>query len=100
MILGHAAYASLAEVRIALLYALEAAEPLKPRFLPLRDQGRIRPLLLQAVFVELSRDLSLFVEELEDVPRHLVVQLVDGPDCLYFTLAFCGLILYISQFLL
>jgi len=51
MILGHAKYAALPEIRIALLYALKAAQPLEPRFLPLGYQCGISPLLLQAVLV-------------------------------------------------
>ena len=51
MILGHATYAALPEIRIALLYALQAAQSLEPRFLPLGYQCGISPLLLEAVLV-------------------------------------------------
>ena len=63
-----------------LLDAHHAAKPFIPLFLPLRDQRPVRPLLPEAVLIELLRDLLLLVIQLIDVPASLVMQAVDRPQ--------------------
>ena len=55
--------------------------------LPLGDQGGVGDAILDAVVVQLAGDGLALVEEVEDVPRSLVVDLEDRPECLRSALA-------------
>ena len=78
--LRHAADAVRREVRVPGLDASEAAEVLVALLLPLGDQVLVGDLVPQAVVVQLTADGLSLVDEVEDVPRPLVVDLEDGPQ--------------------
>jgi len=85
--LGHAADAVGGEVGVARLDAAQAAEVLVALLLPLGDQVLVGDLVLHAVVVQLSADGLPLVEEVEDVPGPLMVDLEDWPQCLHLSLA-------------
>ena len=98
--LRYSADAPGAELGISFLDAHQAAEAFVTRFLPLSDQCSIGPSFSDAIIVQLTRNLSLFVIEVIDVATHLVMKLVDWPQHFWFTLAFVRFILDISHLLL
>lgn len=86
--LGHTTDAAGPELTVTLLDALEAAELLVARFLPLGDELGIAEALCNQILIQLAADDFPLVEELEDVARPLVVQAVNGPQDFGLPLAF------------
>ena len=81
----------------ALVLGFWAYEFVVSVLLPLGDQVLIRPLLAEAVHVELLGYLLLLVVELVDVARTLMVEFQDFPPDLDFPLTFMRLVFGVAH---
>ena len=80
--------------------AFQTAQSFVTWLLPLGDECSVGPLLPDAVVVQLPRHLLLLIEQVVDVPAHLMVRFEDGPEHLRLALALVGLIFHIAHLLL
>ena len=79
------------------LDAGKATQFLVSLFLPLCDEVFVSPLLPQAILVQLSGDLLLFVVEIVDVSGPLMMELEDVPTRFYFSFTLMRLIFSVSH---
>jgi hypothetical protein len=86
--LRHTTNAICREIRVARLYASQAAEVLISLFLPFGDKVLVGNVLIQTVLVQFLADRLALVIQVENVSRTLVVYFEYWPECFGFAFAF------------